>query len=211
MLRHPRTTVAVAALFAGAPPLLPGIAVAGERPRSAVRESGQELSFGSGRTGLRCRASADRETVTVSAEATLRVVNDTGRRARLALDGVPQGDLPGGAAADVLFHRGPVRLVLRPVCGLTAESTVRVMVVPATSRAPTTAPAARAGAAEDGGPPAAWARGPAAEVVGGAVEPVRDRGPIGLLALTASVCLVGVLAGAIRAIATQRASRAVVA
>ncbi|MBB5870984.1 hypothetical protein F4553_004363 [Allocatelliglobosispora scoriae] len=35
----------------------------------------------------------------------------------------------------------------------------------------------------------------------------RDRGPIGLLAIIATVCVVGVAAGAIRAIITQRASR----
>jgi hypothetical protein len=36
----------------------------------------------------------------------------------------------------------------------------------------------------------------------------RDRGPIGLLAIVATVCVVGVSAGAIRAIITQRANRA---
>jgi hypothetical protein len=213
LLRHPRATVAVAALFAGAPQLVPGVAVASEPAGPAVRESGQEVFFSSGRLGLRCRASVGRESVTVPAETTLRVVNNTGRPARLTLDGVPQGDLPRGGAADVLFHRGPVQLALRPVCGLSAESAVRVVVVPAVAgiRAPWTSSAARPGAAEEDGRRAVSARGPAAEVLGPGVESVRDRGSIGLLALTAVVCVVGVLAGAIRAIATQRATRAIVA
>ena len=131
LLRHPRATVAVAALFAGAPPLVTGVAIGGESAGAAVRESGQEMVFNSGRLGLRCRGSVDRALVTVPAETTLRVINNTGRRARLTLDGVPQGDLPDGSGANVIFHRGPVRLALRPVCGLSAESTVRVAVVPA--------------------------------------------------------------------------------
>jgi hypothetical protein len=48
---------------------------------------------------------------------------------------------------------------------------------------------------------------PAAEPVA-AVEPLRTGRPIGLLGLTAMVCVMGVLAAAIRAIVSQRASRA---
>jgi hypothetical protein len=47
---------------------------------------------------------------------------------------------------------------------------------------------------------------PAAEPLT-AVRPVGDSGPTGLLALIATVCVVGVSAGAIRAIIAQRASR----
>jgi hypothetical protein len=40
-----------------------------------------------------------------------------------------------------------------------------------------------------------------------AVDTPLDKGPIGLLAIIATVCVVGVTAGAIRAIITQRATR----
>ena len=43
------------------------------------------------------------------------------------------------------------------------------------------------------------------------MEPIRQSGPIGLLALTAAVCVMGVGAAAIRAIVSQRANRAKVA
>jgi len=43
------------------------------------------------------------------------------------------------------------------------------------------------------------------------MEPIRESGPIGLLALTAAVCVMGVGAAAIRAIVSQRANRAKVA
>ena len=63
-------------------------------------------------------------------------------------------------------------------------------------------------------PPAAPAVLPAevaaAEPVA-AMEPIRESGPIGLLALTAAVCVMGVGAAAIRAIVSQRANRAKVA
>jgi hypothetical protein len=39
------------------------------------------------------------------------------------------------------------------------------------------------------------------------MEPMSESGPIGLLALTAIVCVIVVAAGAIRAIVSQRASR----
>jgi hypothetical protein len=51
---------------------------------------------------------------------------------------------------------------------------------------------------------------PAAEPVA-AMEPMPETGPIGLLALTAAVCVMGVGAAAIRAIVSQRANRAKVA
>lgn len=49
-------------------------------------------------------------------------------------------------------------------------------------------------------------RSPRGQKLAGDTGPV-DKGPIGLLAIIATVCVVGVSAGAIRAIITQRASR----
>jgi hypothetical protein len=159
------------------------------------------------------------------------VVNDTGRRARLILDGSAQGELPEGSVEDVLFRRGPVSLALRPICLSTAVSAVRVEVdtapapagpetmlgsgpagadVHSSATASGAPSAAWPGAAEGGPPPPAWANGPAAEPVG-PVEPLGDSRPVGLLALIATVCVAGVSAGAIRAIIAQRATRTVVA
>ncbi|MFC7276743.1 hypothetical protein ACFQS1_22355 [Paractinoplanes rhizophilus] len=59
-------------------------------------------------------------------------------------------------------------------------------------------------------PTEAAATQPAAEPVA-AMEPVGETGPIGLLALTAAVCVMGVGAAAIRALVSQRANRAKVA
>ena len=51
---------------------------------------------------------------------------------------------------------------------------------------------------------------PAAEPVV-ALEPVNRRSPVGLLAMAATVCVVGVGAGAIRTITAQRASPTTIA
>jgi hypothetical protein len=55
--------------------------------------------------------------------------------------------------------------------------------------------------------PAAPATDMAAAEPVAAMEPMADSQPLGLLAVIASICVVGVGAGAIRAIVSQRASR----
>ncbi|MFC0532925.1 hypothetical protein [Phytohabitans kaempferiae] len=226
-------------------------------------ESGKEVVFSGDRgiLGVSCAANPSATSVTVPAETTLRVVNKTGYRAKLLLDGAAQGELANGAAAPVVFHRGPVTLGLKPSCMISDESAVRVEVVPAprtkapgsstkppasSSRPPapgerdsrganpaatpsaalTASPAATetpepATASEDGGDLGAGVATVdetsgtgtatvAAEALS-SVQPVRKSGPIGLLALIATVCVVGVSAGAIRAIIAQRATRTRVA
>ncbi|GAB7041310.1 MULTISPECIES: hypothetical protein [Catenuloplanes] len=263
-------TVLVAAL-----PLLTGAA-------SATEESGEEVVFsGGGLIGLACGAKPNVGAVSLPAESTLRVVNQTGYRAKLILDGVTQGEVGKGDAAKVLFHRGPVTVALKPNCVLTEESAsvrvtvrppVRVAPPPAASKpaeepapavAPPAAPEPRspdattsrptpggarstpatavsspvpdvpAGTTESarvpgatpsvvpsdqsplpdplaaplgGGTPGDAVDGVAAEPVA-AVVPVEETGPVGLLALIATICVIGVSAGAIRAIIAQRAAR----
>lgn len=222
LLRHGRATVAVAALFAGAPPLVPGVAplvtemavaepasLPAPAPARQVPPSESEVVFGGDRLlGIRCRARLEAATLTVPAETTVKVVNRTSRRAVLVLDGVPRGEIPHGGSARVLFHHGPVSVELRPICVFSAGATLRVEVGPAEFSAGTADPwapsAARPGAAEGFVPGLGWGGRAAAEATGG--EPVRDRGPTGLLALVAAVCVVGVSAGAIRAINAQRAT-----
>ncbi|GAB7049271.1 hypothetical protein [Catenuloplanes indicus] len=276
-MRSRITRRSLAALVA-ALPLLTGAAAANE-------ESGEEIVFsGGGLIGLACGAKPNVGAISLPAESTLRVVNRTGYKAKLILDGVTQGEVGKGDAAKVLFHRGPVTVALKPNCVLTEESTsVRVTVrpparvapppaaprspaepAPAVAEAPPAAPEPRSpdaapdrptpgdtrpapaaatsstppdrptGTAESarvpgitpsavpttqsplpdplaaplgGGGPDVAVAGVAAEPVA-AVVPVEESGPVGLLALIATICVIGVSAGAIRAIIAQRAARA---
>jgi hypothetical protein len=256
LARHRVAATAVAAVFATAPLL------AATAAHAEPLESGKEVVFSGDRglLGVSCEANPSASTVTIPAETTLRVVNRTGYRAKLLIDGAAQGEIENGGAAPVVFHRGPVRLGLKPSCMLADEAAVRVEVVaqprttapgtrPGTSapgrpaggtrtqreeqpqHAASTAPDASPTPAEvspepgipvdDGGDSAAGVdtvdetadtgtEGAAAEALS-SVQPVRESGPIGLLALIATVCVVGVLAGAIRAIIAQRATRTGVA
>lgn len=197
-LRRRRATVAVAALVAGTPPLLPGVAVAAPAPPPGA--------------GAR---EPDRTSFGVLPESAVRVVNGTGRRARLLLDGVARGELPAGSSADVLFHHGPVLLALRPICVFPAESVVKVEV----GLAPHGPDAASPGSVEvppdavpgSYPPPSDRLGGGSADLVA-PLAPVRPAGPVTtLLALVATICVVGVSAGAIRAIYAQRATRTVIA
>ncbi len=127
--RHRATRVALAGLFL-AGPLLVGT------PTSAARaESGQRVVFaGNGLLGLSCVAQPDTRQVTVAADTTLQVVNRTGYRARLLLDGQTQGEIADDDSTQVVFRRGPVTLSLLPSCVLSDESpTVRVDVAAPTA------------------------------------------------------------------------------
>ncbi|MFI5841071.1 hypothetical protein ACIA8K_15340 [Catenuloplanes sp. NPDC051500] len=266
--------MSLVALVAALPLLIGGAAHANE-------ESGEEVVFsGGGLLGVACGATPSVGSVSVPAESTLRVVNQTGYKAKLLLDGVTQGEVGKGEAAKILFHHGPVSLALKPNCVLTEESaSVRVSVrtparpaPPAVAAAPAPeapAPHAPPPAAPEPGSPSITTRrttpgdprpapatattsskagtpggttgspspsattgaaapsqsalpdplalplatgatvaaeGVAAEPVA-SVEPVREAGPVGLLALIATICIIGVSAGAIRAIIAQRAAR----
>ncbi|HEX8628106.1 MAG TPA: hypothetical protein VF755_08040 [Catenuloplanes sp.] len=105
--------VTLAALAAAAALLLQG-------PAWAARPgSGPELVFdGNGMFGMGCGAQANRATMTVPAESTVRVVNQTGRRAELLINGVAKGRLQDSQAADVRLHRGSVSMSVRPDCAV---------------------------------------------------------------------------------------------
>ena len=287
-IRRRTVASAVAAFFVAAPLAVGGAAFAAE----PAQETNSQVTFsGDGLLGVACGAKPNAASVTVPAESTLRVVNNTGRKAKLMLDGATRGEVASGATADVLFHRGPVELALKPDCMLADEKSVRVEVLaapapPAANNNPANpaivpfggggastgdsdnqpastgnttrdqnrpagatqddgdpATAASPGAVDPADPTAGDAADPAnaddranpdaaalsadsfvdpngganldgATTVAGAaaeplasVDPVSDSGPTGLLALIATVCAVGVSAGAIRAIVAQRASR----
>ncbi|MDG4822139.1 hypothetical protein O7635_09760 [Asanoa sp. WMMD1127] len=287
-IRRRTVASAVAAFFIAGP-----LAIGGAAYADPAQETNSQVVFtGDGLLGVACGAKPSAASVTVPAESTLRVVNNTGRKAKLMLDGATRGEVASGATADVLFHRGPVELALKPDCMLADEKSVRVEVLaaapqppaagndtpanpptapfgggntaggdaagdgddapagddqrdgdrqnransdddadPATAASPGADPAASPGAdaanPEDPANPDAAAlaldsfanpdggtgldgattvAGAAAEPLA-SVDPVSDSGPTGLLALIATVCVVGVSAGAIRAIIAQRASR----
>jgi hypothetical protein len=286
-IRRRTVASAVAAFFVAAP-----LAVGGAAFADPAQETNSQVTFsGDGLLGVACGAKPNAASVTVPAESTLRVVNNTGRKAKLMLDGATRGEVASGATADVLFHRGPVELALKPDCMLADEKSVRVEVMappPPTATGndtPANPPIVpfgggnsgtsdtadqparsgddqrdqdqRAAANGDNADPAAGASPGAvdpnnpdadpadpanpedqanadaaalavdnfanpgggtgldgATTVAGAaaeplasVDPVSDSAPTGLLALIATVCLVGVSTGAIRAIVAQRASR----
>lgn len=265
-----------AALFvAAAPLLLADAAVAAPEPDPVVPETAARVVFtGGGVLGVACGATPAVWSVSVPAESTVQVVNNTGRRAHLSIDGAVQGELADGASTEVIIYRGPVSLGLRPRCVLAEHSSVTVEVTegsaerpvrvpesplapqphlsPTDPPVPTDSPAPTAGATRRDVPPvpqpdAPPAPQPTVPAVGpsvaadaspgvpeveafdewspvyvaeapdtrplaaeplAAIDPVPERGSNGLLALVATVCVIGVSAGAIRAILAQRASRA---
>lgn len=142
LARHRAAATAVAALFAATPLLVTAAAQAAPALGPLPAESGKEVVFSGDRglLGVSCAANPSTSSVTIPAETTLRVVNKTGYRAKLMLDGAAQGEIADGAAAPVVFHRGPVTLGLKPSCMLSDESAVRVEVVPVPS---TKAPGAK--------------------------------------------------------------------
>ena len=126
-----RHRAVVLAVGAAAPVVILGVLAAGPADAEvAPVESGKQIVFsGGGLLGLSCVARPDAGAVTVPADTTIRIVNKTGHRARLLLDGAAQGEIANSSSAQVLFRRGPVTLALKPKCVLSEESrTVRVSV-----------------------------------------------------------------------------------
>ena len=138
----------------------------------------------------------------VRAPATLRG-SAVAHAAATAVQGMPQG---GGAGQ--IKTKSAVGTPGSPVPAFAGmppgDRKTLIPGVPKLDLAPVTQEASPAAAAA---PPAEIA---AAEPVA-AMEPMSGTGPIGLLALTAAVCVMGVGAAAIRTIVSQRANRAKVA
>ncbi|MFD0741252.1 hypothetical protein ACFQ1L_04305 [Phytohabitans flavus] len=93
LARHRAAATAVAALFAATPLLVTAAAQAAPKLDPLPAESGKEVVFSGGRglLGVSCTANPSASSVTIPAETTLRVVNRTGYRAKLLLDGASQG------------------------------------------------------------------------------------------------------------------------
>ncbi len=178
-----RRAAAVAVLAAG-PALAVGVLAAGPaRAETASTDSGQQIVFdGGGLLGVSCAARPDVRSVTVSADTTVRVVNRTGYRARLLLDGAVQGEIQDSESAQVLFRRGPVKLKLKPSCVLSESSkSVRVNVeapplVPAEPEPEPAAPLPDAPAATPDADPSASAAAPGSMPDAGLPGPGSARG-----------------------------------
>lgn len=252
-----RTASAVAAgVIAGFPLLVAGPAAA----------ASPEVEFSGGGLGLlACGSRPSDGDLTVAAESTVSFVNKLGQNATLRINGRDASRVGQNAEAEVLFHRGTVRVEMVPDCTLNLnnnfESVSVKVLTPGGTQPPSSSPAGSAqppvggpagqeagdatsgqgddsgtdeskspddpdraspsgspsAPAEGGASPsdAGTVEGPAAsdDGEGLAAEPVVtvptsvERGPNGLLAIIAVVCLIGVAAGAIRAIIAQRATR----
>jgi hypothetical protein len=105
------------------------------------------------------------ESLTVPADATVRVVNRTGHSAQLRLGGTPQGRIPDAGSTEVRFRRGTTAVLLSPACALGDESTPLLVTAmpsdPATMPDPIPAPSDGAAPSADRGSPSASADGSA--------------------------------------------------
>lgn len=208
---------ALVAALAGVAPLL-GCAAAYAEGGTGQPESGSEVRFRGGALvgvgTLVCTAEPDQANLRVAAGTMVTFVNHTGRRATLRVDGRDAGRIRPNQAVPVVFHGGPVVVSMIPECRFNlnhAFGSVTVAVEAAVQPDPEHGPAGR-GAAEVSriGDPVAAATGKVAIAPPVPAAPAPAR-PDGLMALVAAICVVGVSAGAIRAILTQRVSHALAA
>lgn len=94
------------------------------RKQTQVDEGGHQVTFaGGGVLGLSCRSHPDIEAMTVPAESTVRVVNQTGHNANLQLGGDAKGMLPDNQSTEVVFRRGTTAVSLTPTCALGNDAT----------------------------------------------------------------------------------------
>lgn len=315
-VRYRVTALALGGILLGTPLLTNGTASAEQ-----VAGGRQVVFDGGGVLGLSCRSQPSVESMTVPADSTIKIINQTGHRAVLELGDANKGMIVDGGTAAVVFRRGTTAVLLSPDCPLGDEATPLLVTAMPTnpvmmpdplpepsdqtdaSAAPSDSPSTPAGSAlPDAVPPAtqpqrpvaASAPGPvrgglsqpsaaivaatatesmpqggsaprarsttlrgtggvahafagmppgehkallpgvpslslsqatepapdlatatpreaaAAEPVA-SIEPLPDSQPIGLLAVTAIVCVLGVAAAAIRAFVSERASRSTIA
>jgi hypothetical protein len=189
-----------------------------------------EVNFGGGGIGtLLCGSRPDRPQITVEPGGTVWLTNGLGSTAQLKIDDVATATVASGETAEVRFDRGPVQVLMVPECPLNLNTKYKALTVhvalPAPSATASAGPGgvlivARPPGARDAAlprsqpaPTTSVLEGPGASVVdaGGTTknpaEPPPDKRPIGLLAIIAAVCVAGLLAGVVRVIITQRATR----
>jgi hypothetical protein len=209
-----------------------GVLVGSPLAASAAAETPKVTFSGGGAGVLLCGSKPNPRELTVAEGTTVRITNELDSEAQLKIDGTPTATVDSGDSIDVQIHRGPVSFVMVPECPLNMNSkymplTVRIA-EPSPSRSvseraaspnhpgATSSPDSRAvvAARDNATPGSVILDGSAVTVVDaghGAINRSAEAGsarqPIGLLAIIAIVCVAGVLAGAVRVIITQRATR----
>ncbi|WP_127499170.1 hypothetical protein [Actinoplanes solisilvae] len=140
-VRQRVTAIVLGGLIFGAPMLANGAASAEEVPEGA-----RQVTFTSGGMfGISCDSRPDVESMTVPAQTTIRVVNQTGYAARLLLAGDTKGTVPDNSATEVIFRRGTTSVVLKPNCAIGDDvSPVLVTASPSASAATRPDPASAA-------------------------------------------------------------------
>ena len=217
MPRSLRRRAALAVVLVGAVPLLASSAT---RADVLAGTPGSQVTFrGGGLLGLGsliCMSEPSRGRLTVPAETTVNFVNYTGQQATLRVDGRDAGVVGPNQAVPVLFHRGAADVTMAATCWLNLDRAYRgitVEVSPATGALPGSG-SRTAGPVGASGPTGIAAIGdpksvPVGKVAVSAPVPAKpvSTGANRLLSLLATVCAMGMSAGAIRAIVAERASR----
>jgi hypothetical protein len=160
--RYRVAAVMLGSLLLGGPLLINGTASA-EQVEPPAREGGRQVTFaGGGMFSLSCRSHPDVESLTVPADSTVRVVNQTGHNANLQLGSDTKGMLPENGSTEVIFRRGTTAMTLTPTCSLGNDaSPVMVTAQPsATAATPDPIPHPSAGDSSVFAAPSADSSGP---------------------------------------------------
>jgi hypothetical protein len=131
--RYRVAAVVLGGLLLGGPLLINGTASA-DQVELPAPEGGRQVTFaGGGMFGLSCRSHPDVESLTVPADSTVRVVNQTGHSANLQLGSDTKGMVPENGSTEVIFRRGTTAMTLTPTCALDNDaSPVLVTAQPST-------------------------------------------------------------------------------
>ncbi len=134
-VRQRVTAIVLGGLIFGAPMLANGTASAGP-----ISEGTRQVTFsGGGMFSISCRSQPSVESMTVPAQSTIRVVNETGFAATLLLGGEEKGKLPDNGSTEVVFRRGTTPVVVEPNCAI-GEDAMPVLITASPSALAVTLP-----------------------------------------------------------------------
>jgi hypothetical protein len=120
--RYRVVALVLGGLLLGGPFLGNGTASAGQvnpggTAQGRLVEGDHRVTFDGGSVfGLSCHSHPDVESMTVPANSTVRVVNQTGHNANLRLGKDTKGMLPAKGSIEVVFRRGTTAMTLTPTC-----------------------------------------------------------------------------------------------
>ena len=150
-VRHRVIALGLGGFLLGATLLTTGTANAEQ-----VAVGGRQVVFaGGGLLGLSCTSTPSVESLTVTADKTVEVVNRTGHTARLLIDGDAGASIPDDGSTAVTFRRGTTAIALDPSCVIAEESTpVLVTATPSVPPQPEPNPGPSSGDPEPSSPAA---------------------------------------------------------